>query len=269
MKFIKLLVAGKDYIYIPDQKSFCGLSGKEIIRLCNRQKGIGADGIITFIKTSSKTVQIKGFHQNGKDMLDISSASLCTVFDDIFKNNTIECSRNSKKNEKITLLQDKNDFDGLFSCDMGPSAACTYREKKTEAGNRIITLTAQKLHGIHTVHFSECADLLDINYFGKNISENSLFHKKADFTIAEKTGKNTFRLIHYENSTASPFPTLAVFASAALSAVITGRANYNEEIKLMCNTDTVYAFCKKNGSAVLQCKAEKIFEGYIQKEHRP
>lgn len=269
MKFIKLLVAGKDYIYIPDNKDFGTLQRKELIRLCDRRKGIGADGIVTFIKTSSKTAQIKGFLQNGKDMPDISSASLCTIFSNIFKDNTTECLNNSENKEKITLLQDKNRSDELISCDMGKALPCTYCEKKTELGNRILTLTALNFHGTHTVHFSECADLLSINYFGKKISENSLFHKKADFTTAEKTEKNTFRLIHYENSTASPLPALSVFGTVALAAAMTGRANYNEEIKLICNTDTVYAFCKEDGSAVLQCKAEKIFEGYVQKEHRP
>ncbi len=263
MKFLKILVAGKDYIYIPDYEDFDTLSKEEKIRLCNRQQGIGADGIITFIKTSPKTAQIKGFLQNGKHMPDISSASLSAIFGNVFKNNTIECLKNSKNKEKITLLQDKNSFYDLISCDMGPSAPCTYCNKKTELGNRILTLTALKYHGTHTVHFSECAHLLDINYFGEKISANSLFHKQADFTIAEKTDDSTFRLIHSENSTGSPFPTLAVFGTVALAAAMTGRANYNEEIKLLCNTDTVYAFCKEDGSAVLQCKAQKIFGGYI------
>ena len=196
-------------------------------------------------------------------MHDFSTASICTVFSDNFKNDIIECVPEGNFFEKISIFRDKSSPSALFSCDPGICKPCTYLNKKTEIGNRILTLSCIEFHGVHTVHFSECAESFNLSYLGRKIAGNSIFRKSADITIAQKNDEGGFTLYHYENKTGSPSPTVSAFAAIAIAACKTGNARYDTEIRLSCNGTEVFAFCRENGSCVIQCSAIRVYEGRI------
>ncbi|MBR3766974.1 MAG: hypothetical protein IKL10_01875 [Clostridia bacterium] len=266
MKFNKFFCAGKDYIFLSEENSFSEIEKLDIRLLCDRQRGIGADGIFALKQNNSKNSQIRGFLQNGEIMRDYSTASICAAFAINSNESFGECVFSCENNEFFTLFSDSGGKNPLVSCDLGKGNFDIRHPaimRKTEIGNRILTLTALELHGIHTVHFSENKDNLDTEYFGSRISVNSLFGKKADFIIAQRFSKNSFDINYYENKTGNPRPTVSAFAATALAACKTGKANYNEEMRVTCNNNTVYVFCREDNSVVIQCTATRIFEGEI------
>lgn len=263
MNFEKILIAGKDYIYIPDERVLNSLSEKDIRQLCDRRTGIGGDGIFSFTKKSLKTQQIKAFTQNGELQRDISSIEICAIFSTFSKTKTTKHESEDIFSEKIHFFGEENSQESAFSREFDYNDTDNYILKKTEIGNRIITLTRILLHGTHTVHFSGCIDSFDIDYFGKHISGNSLFDKKADITIAQNIFDNTFLMKYYENRTGNPYPTVSVFAAVALAACKTGQARYGEEIHLICNKTDVYAFCDKNNSCMIQGNIKRTITGKI------
>ena len=264
MKFEKIFTAGKDYIYIPDCNTFNMLTKEDIQQLCNRKKGIGGDGIFTFNINGTKITQIKAFLQNGESMQDPSSACIYAVFSLFCKTHATEHEIDGDFDKKIRLFSEIYDNHSSFSCEFNYSDNDDHTLRKTEIGNRILTLTKISLYGTHTIHFSECIDELNINYLGKHISRHSLFNKKADITLAQKTDTNTFMMTHYENNTGNPRPVLSVFAATALAACKNNLAEYLKEIHLVCNDTDIYAFCDKNNSCVLQGNIRKVFCGEIQ-----
>lgn len=261
MDFEKILIAGKDYIYFPSGDKVDLLSKEELIYLCDRRKGIGGDGIFTFAKNTPKTRQIQAFLQNGELMRDLSSIEICAVFSSFLNPLTAKYEIEEVFGKKIRIFGEENISEASFSREFDDTDTDDYTLKKTEIGNRILTLTKIKLHGTHTVHFTECIDSLSIDYFGRHISVNSFFGKKADISIAQKISNNTFLVKHYENNSGSPYPTVSALAAVALSACKTGYARYNEEIHIICNDTDIYAFCNKNNSCVIQGKIKRIFTG--------
>ncbi len=266
MDFTKIFAAGQDYIFLPDRKAHETMDSSAIKLLCDRKKGIGADGIFTFWQTDDKTSQIKGFCQNGEIMQDLSTASICAAFV-LFSEESIATHKfQCHDGEIFTVAERVSGDEILISCDTGKgNFDLTYPavQRKTQLGNRILTLTALELHGIHTVHFSECKDSLNLGYLGERVSECSLFKKRADFIVAQKNEENSFDMNYYGNKKGFSSPALSCFAAMALAACKTENARYDKEIKINCNSSEIFAACKESGDTAVQCTARKVFEGKI------
>lgn len=266
MNFVKLFAAGRDYIFLNDKNAFEIIKGADAVGLCDRKKGIGADGIFSLLQKDGKNSQIKGFWYNGEIMQDFSAASICAAFVLLCEKN-IKAHTFSGENGEFFIVSDRlSDNEALVSCDMGKgefNLKYPAIKRKTQLGNRILTLTAVKLHGIHTVHFSECKDMLDLIYLGEKVSRNSLFEKRADFVLCQKNGTDLFEIDYYENNTGYRYPVLSAFTAAALCACKTGEAEYNEEIRISCKDSDAFVVCKENNEAILQCTVRKVFEGKL------
>ncbi len=266
MNFTKYHIAGKDYIYCPDKSDFGNLTENSILSICDRFRGIGADGIFSFYQNSSKTSIIKGFSKNGECMRDFSSASICTLFELFLTTDITEHTFLSENGQKITAKSDISKENNLFSCTIeAHTADGIFREtnRKTEIGNRILTITPVHLHGIYTVHFTDCPKMLNIDYLGQHISKNSLFRKKANLILAENTDVNSFEFSFYENNTGCPRPAISAFGAVGLAACRNAICNYGDEISVTCNGNTVKVICNSPDSVTIKCTCERVFEGKI------
>ncbi len=264
MDFTKYHIAGKDYIFCADETAFGNLTKTDIENLCHRQKGVGADGIFTFYQVTSKTAFLKGFAENGEIMRDFSSASICAVFELFSKGDITEYTFSAENGQKITAKTDISAEKPIFSCTFeGPSENGIFREanRKTEIGNRILTITPISLHGTHAVHFSECKKNLNLGYLGQHISENSLFRKEANMILADMTNKNTFDISFYENKTGCPRPVISALGGTALAACRNGLCRFGEEITVSCNGNTVNVICHSPKTVTVKCTCEKVFDG--------
>lgn len=269
MNFIKYSTAGKDYIYLTDEKANRNISELDIKTLCDRHNGIGADGIFAVYQKSPKNGIITGFAQNGELLHDHSSASICAAFALNSTKSFKEQEFTYQNRDIFTVISDFYTSSPLITADLkkaADNAFSDYISRRTELGNRILTLTAIDLHSLYAVHFTENKASLDIGYLGQKLSSNSQFNKKAGLILAQKTDKNTFEIDYYENKSGNPRPVISAFAATALAACRTENAVYGEEIKVSCNNSQVFIYCKEDGSAVTQCTAKRIFSGSFDKQ---
>lgn len=263
MKFIKLFSAGQDFIILSDSSDIDSLNTEDIIMLCDRQKGIGAQGILSFCQKNAKTSQIRGFLQNGEVMQDFSTASVCAAFA-LFSEKRLTHQEFSAENHAFfTVSESFSEKSGTIYCDMGKAdfnLKYPAEERKTQLGNRILTLTAAQLHALHTLHFSECKDKLNLSYLGEKVSVNSLFQKKADLILAEER-EDSIDIDYYGKAFTTP--SLSSFGFTALCACKTGRAEYDKEIKITHKSNEAYAVCKKDGNIMMRCEVREVFRGEI------
>lgn len=82
ISFVKYSGNGNDFIILPEQNS---LSREEIVHLCNRNFGIGADGVITLGKSSKADARMRIFNADGSEaeMCGNGLRCLSTYFDSI------------------------------------------------------------------------------------------------------------------------------------------------------------------------------------------
>lgn len=76
MKFYKIHGAGNDFIFFEGESS---LSQKKIIRLCDRNLGIGADGIIFISKSNEYDFKMKFFNPDGSKVDFCANGGRCAV----------------------------------------------------------------------------------------------------------------------------------------------------------------------------------------------
>lgn len=264
MNFTKYFIAGKDYLLVPAE-SYPGCTpGSTADMLCDRVGGIGADGIFTFQQNNGKNIEISGLSSDGQIMRDFSSASICACFDIFSETDVINLTFSFENQAFSELNCDFSGNNALISYRFHPvtdNKKTDYISKRTEIGNRILTVTAVELSGIHGVHFSQCKNNLNINYLGAHFSRNSLFNKQGNLILAEKTGSNTYEIDFYENGTGNPRPTASAFMAVALAVIRTGQQKYNEKIHLVNAGNCVRIVCRSDELFDITCDIRKVFTG--------
>lgn len=267
MEFTKYNISGKDYIFTKDKSAFEKLTKTDITTLCNRQKGIGADGIFTFYQNDTKMPAFKGFTENGEIMHDFSSASICAVFEEFCKASITKISFLPENGRNFSVKTEFSADSPEFFCelerDSPPAEIFQAVHRKTEIGNRILTITPVSLHSIYAVHFTECREKLDIKYLGEHISCNSLFKKKASLILTEQKGSDSFDISYYENMTGCPRPRISAYGAVALAACRNGYCNYEDEITVSCNSNNVFVICHSPENITIRCTCKKVFTGNI------
>ncbi len=266
MHFYKLSALGQDYIFSDDKCAFDNISESDIKHICDRIVGVGATGIFTLNQKEAKKAQIRAFCQNGEIMRDLSTASICAALGLKITTGIQESEILSENNRFFTCLSPLGDNSFLVSCDISKSLtrACGDKiERKTELGNRILTLTPVFTSGSFAIHFSECMESLNFKYLAEKTEEVTVFGRNTSLILAEKTNINSYILSRMLEDEQYIIPYAGAFAGAALAACKTGRSNYSEEIKLTCGEYEAYAVCKEDKSVTLHTVAEIVYEGNI------
>ncbi len=264
MDFIKCVTAGKDYICLHGNSSFSEIDNMDKKLLCDRHYGIGAEGIFTFYQNSAKNSQIKGFLSNGKLPHDYSSASICTALTAFLTTSVNECRFSFKNSEIFTFFYDYKSFSPRITCEIKElknEENYSFILRRTELGNRILTLTVISLHDIFAVHFSENKEKLNLQYLGKYLSHNSLFRKRANLILAEKTSDNIYDIDFYENKTGNSRPTIAAFGATAIAACLTDNSLWGKEISVKHKNDIAHIFPISPTNCIIITDAKEVFRG--------
>src|SRR5690348_9515167 len=53
LEFTKMNGAGNDFVLLDNRRQDCRLSKEQVIRICDRQRGIGADGLLILVPRAS------------------------------------------------------------------------------------------------------------------------------------------------------------------------------------------------------------------------
>ena len=256
MKFSKFFAAGKDYIQLSDSSSCDTITIKNI---CNRFSGAGADGIFIIHKNSAASVGLSVYDKNGQIMQDHSTAAVCACYDLFTKGSNSEISIYNEKYNKTYI--------NSFHTDNGIASATLYArestelfseiKRKTEMGNRILTITPVFLHSIYGVHFTDNRKLLNIKYLGEHFSRNSLFRKSGNLILAEKTDDNTFCFDFYENKSGCTRGNLSAFGAVALAACKEGLCDYNTKLKIISDNSAVYVTCTSENTVKQKAPSQR------------
>lgn len=77
--FVKLHASGNDFILIKDNFNKVSLKKSDIIRLCNRKYGVGADGIIVIKSRADKTL-VKFYNSDGTEPEMCINGARCVAY---------------------------------------------------------------------------------------------------------------------------------------------------------------------------------------------
>jgi len=79
LRFYKYHGAGNDFILIDERNNQLNLNTKEIAQLCDRHKGIGADGLMLLNHSNKYDFEMKYFNSDGRESTMCGNGGRCIV----------------------------------------------------------------------------------------------------------------------------------------------------------------------------------------------
>lgn len=262
MHFIKIAALGQDYIFSDGKDAYENITEADIMRMCNRVSGAGATGIFAINQNTPENVQIRAFDKNGKIMRESSTALICACLGANIATGIKSTETLCKKTSFSTRIFPSDDNIQPIVCQLTVSGDKTY-ERKTELGNRILSVVPVCTSGTYLVHFSECMKLLNFSYLSENAAAVTRYGKNPYLILAQQTERNHLKLSRVLDDGEYIIPYAGGFMAAALAACYSGRCNFSEEIRLGCENYEAYAVCKEDNTVMLHTCAEIIYEGNI------
>lgn len=243
LSFLKMEGLGNDFIVthnLRPKHASADVIAREAIRLCNRRRGIGADGLIMLLPSKNADFRMRIFNSDG------SEAEMC--------GNGIRCCalyvKKLKLSRKRSLTFDTNagnkttelTKDGLVRVTMGRPVLSapqiptmrisgTVLNEDLPVDDRLFTITAVSMGNPHAVIFEDAITDDLVHVWGKKIESHPFFPKKTNVEFVKVLSRSEISMRVWERGCGE---TMAC-GTGACASVVAGILN-----KLHGNRVTVH-----------------------------
>jgi diaminopimelate epimerase len=265
LRFTKMNGAGNDFILIDNRAGDVHLDRSQIVRLCDRHRGIGADGILLLENATNRAdFRMRYFNADGGE------AEMC--------GNGARCF--ARFANKVARAQTKISFEtpaGVISAELGGDAVRLHMTEPTDLRLDIELPLANKNKTVHFINSGvphvvipvPRIDDVDVRRQGSAIRYHKIFSPKgANVNFIEKRGPKKIAVRTYERGVEDE--TLACGTGVVASALIFAASeNANGPISVIARggDELRVGFEKSHGqfrNVTLTGPAELVFEGAIE-----
>jgi len=221
LEFVKMNGAGNDFILIDNRDRKIGLTPEQVVRLCHRQRGIGADGLFLLVpNTSGKADWSWEFYNS-----DGSTADMC--------GNGARCF--ARFVQSIAGAKEQTSFEtgaGVITANFsGARVTVNLTKPKDLHLNETVPAAGAKLtvHSLstgvpHAVLFVPDADLAMVQQLGAEIRYHEHFKPKGtNVNFVQALGPNHIRVRTYERGVEGE--TLACGTGVTAAALVAARVH--------------------------------------------
>ena len=281
LPFVKMHGCGNDYIYFNcfDQETANKIDDPVdlSIKLSDRNKGIGGDGIVLIEKSQSADARMRMFNADGSEAEMCGNAIRC-IGKFLYENNLVKKDKmtiETLSGIKKLVLTVENEVVTFAQVDMGAAVTTPAVIPTTLAGDIIIgrevyitgqpyEITCVSMGNPHAVIFHDDVDNFDLLTIGPLFEHADIFPERINLEIAQMMGRNHIKMRVWERGTGETLACGTGACAVAVAAVLMGFCDKNKDIKvdlrggqlvIKYSSDTVYM----TGECV------KVFEGLIQK----
>ncbi len=256
MKFYKYQGAGNDFIFIDDRPLSFPI--KEVEKMCHRQLGIGADGVILLQPSKSVDFRMRIFNSDGSEAASCGNGLACLM------RFLIDLGLEDKT-YRIELMKSK-----VFIKMRGEEPVVCWQEAKDLRLSFPLPLAKEThlMHYIntgvpHVVLFTENLREVEVVTLGKEIRGHpQLQPEGANVNFAEVVKEGKILVRTYERGVENE--TMACGTGATAVAVIAHHLyGFKSPISVTSRGGEVQVFFEKGGKNIqFQGLAKRIFYGY-------
>jgi diaminopimelate epimerase len=219
LEFTKMNGAGNDFVLVDNREQKIRLTREQIIHICHRQRGVGADGIILLIPCASKKADWAWQFYNN----DGSDAEMC--------GNGARCF--ARYVQRLTGNQNGFTFETvagiIATAFQGERVTVTLTKPKDMRLNEKVTLSGgtQTIHSLntgvpHAVLFVPDADQAMVQQLGREIRKHPHFSPKGtNVNFVQQLGPGSIRVRTYERGVEGE--TLACGTGLTASSLISAK----------------------------------------------
>jgi diaminopimelate epimerase len=266
LEFTKMNGAGNDFVLIDNRARKVTLSRDQVVRLCDRHRGVGADGVLMLVPSvSGKANWAWDFYNS-----DGSTGEMC--------GNGARCF--SRFVQKLTGLTRGFSFEtgaGVITASFDGARVTVSLTQPTDLRlNEQVTLSigAQTIHSIntgvpHAVLFVPDADRAMVQQLGPEIRRHAHFAPKGtNVNFVQRMGPNQIRVRTFERGVEGE--TLACGTGVTAAALVAARLHgFTSPVKVQVQggEQLEVSFREDHGEFAdvrLSGPAEFVFEGRIE-----
>lgn len=255
MKFYKLQGAGNDFIFLTGLKT---IPKEKIVRLCDRNFGIGADGVIILTKLRRQyDFRMKYFNSDGSEADFCANGGRCAVL--------LAHNLNYFKGSKCKFIAG----DGEHIAEILKDGSIKLQMKRPEGYAKGL-----KFKGVseeffflntgveHTVGFFEDISKQNAEKLGRVIRYDARFSKGTNVNFIQKIEKHTLKIRTYERGVEGETRACGtgITASGYLDMILT---NDFRKRKLLTRDGIQLIVSLEKDKLFLSGPAELVFEGEI------
>ncbi len=275
INFVKYSALGNDYIVIDPNKNSFDPDKTVIKNICNRNFGIGADGILLgpIIDWKNKTISVRIFNSDGSEA-EKSGNGLRIFSQYLMDEGYIQKKTfgiDGKRSSSIIIktiggnVRSTYNDDGTISIQMGKIEF--YNEEiEVEAFNEDNLEEKTKFKGtylsIGNPHFVIILDRVDekiAKKYGKSIENNSIFPNKTNVQFAQVLNEKNIKIEIFERGSGY---TLASGSSACAAAATTFKKGLiKNEVEVLMQGGSLKVLIDDDFNVLQIGKVKKIFYG--------
>ncbi|SDU08066.1 diaminopimelate epimerase [Desulfobacula phenolica] len=278
IEFIKMQGLGNDFILLDNRKGDIRYPYPDLSKkLCSRQFGIGADGMILILESVVQDIKFRIYNSDGSQAQMCGNGMRC--FAKILYENKILPQKKMRVDTKagIVIPEVITDEAGRVSSvrvDMGePVLFCRdipFKSPNEIAVEEFLTV-GDKEHGIipvsmgnpHAVMFVDDLERVDVKKIGRSIETHERFPEKTNVEFVEVVNDKELKMKVWERGAGMTLACGTGACAALVAANLTGRTSKSAvvhldggDLDIHWNKETNHVF--KTGPAT------KVFEGRIR-----
>lgn len=277
IEFTKMHGAGNDYIYIDASRFPIDNPEALAVRLSDRHKGIGGDGLILICppETEEADFRMRMFNNDGSEGRMCGNGVRCVakyVWDNkMTQKDVIRLETLSGIKTLHLHLTDGEKVESV-TVDMGeaafavPSQMATadgsLRESDVQHWGICRRGTFVSMGNPHFVCFVQDVELIDVEHEGYALETAPIFPERCNIEFVSVHKDGTIRMRVWERGSGITLACGTGACAAAVAAKLTGRAGNRQEIVM--DGGTLVVELRSDGHVWLTGPAETVFDGVIE-----
>lgn len=258
--FTKMHGLGNDFVVIDNMNGRIELSAEQVVFLCNRFKGIGADGVILVEKSDIADCFMNYINADG------SFAQMC--------GNGVRCTAKFLKDE---VLKNKVDFkietrsgiknidcmdDGTFSVNMGKASFAHSDFPENSMRLYDLDLDFVSMGNPFAIMFVEDLKKYDVSFLGPLVENHKLFPNRMNLEIAQLINPDLIKVNVWERGCG---PTLACGTGACAVYALAKKKNIiGKEIIIELPGGKLFMSENENEEIIMRGPAVSVFSSIIE-----
>jgi diaminopimelate epimerase len=258
LKFYKYHGAGNDFLMVDNLAGKNSLSQEQVVALCDRHYGAGADGIILVESSNGADCYMNYYNSDGSQGL-CGNGTRCTAK---FLKDKLGID---KKNFSIgTIAGIKNvtvEDDGTFSVNMGKPAFshADFPNESVERENLVLNFVS--VGNPHAVAFVDNLENYDLASIGPRIENDPIFPNKINFELVQEINPGEYKVKVWERGAGI---TLACGTGAcAVYALAQKLKRADKKLTIELPGGKLFFSENQEGEIIMRGPATYVFEGSI------
>jgi diaminopimelate epimerase len=260
IKFTKMHGLGNDFIIIENMKKEIFLSSKQVRSICNRNFGVGGDGVILIERKDGADCFMNYYNSDGTVAEMCGNGIRCTAkfFQEKISPKKKELLVDTRAGIKKIICHD----DGTFSVNMGKPKFShkDFPKGLVEISN--FSFECVSVGNPHAIVFVNNIENIDLISIGPRVEHNPHFPNKINVQFVEKVTNNKLKMLTWERGAGATLAcgtgATAVYSLAHRKGIINGETN------IQLPGGNLIMSMNEKGEVIMRGGADISFEGEIE-----